>query len=519
MSKSLDRSPPPAAAASALSQWWSRLVSIADERRTALMALRSRMLLLSLLLIAVSLALLVLGELLWGRSNQWMFLTGILVLLMGATFDYARTGKYRLYSQLLIGSLTLLVLALIIASGGQSRAPQICLPTIAVLAAMLLSRRATLIWATLMLAGLALSFHLRSTAAEVYLPLNPHWLESAVERMAAILVVTSVCIGIWCQGLIAKMHERLSRDANGLVEARGRCEIAEQRLEHYVDMASAWFWETDEQHRMVYLSAGFERSTGISASAALGLTPAQVMHLRYPNNTASDGIMRPMFERRGFKDQLLSWHEPLSGTLNHFANSAAPVYDKQGVFRGFRGRVINVSERNETVRQVRESVHGDFLTGLMSRRGMLESLDRALMRVRDSDTVGWWMQIDIDQFHDVNSRLNYAQGDIYLKRFARSLAEIAARPDALARMDGDGFGLLLMGTNKDEAAEVAITILGMARGLRMEFLGADAQGSASIGVTRFSTATAGVGAILQSADEACQQARKEGGAKAVFAGG
>jgi diguanylate cyclase (GGDEF)-like protein len=518
MDQALDRSARPVSAMSKLDQWWSRLVSIADERRNALMALRSRLLLLAMLLIATSLAALVLGELLWGRSNQWMVLSAMLVLLMGATFDYARSGRYALYSQLLIGMLTALVLALIVASGGQSRAPQICLPTIAVLAAMLLSRRSTVVWALIMLGGLALSFHLRSSAATVYLPLNPHWLESAVERMAAILILTSVCIGVWCQGLIEKMHTRLSGEAEGLADARSRCELAEQRLEHYVDMASAWFWETDEQHRMVYLSAGFERSTGINPKTAMGLSPAQVMQLRYPNNTASDGIMRPMLERRGFKDQLLSWHEPLTGALSHYANSASPVFDKQGVFRGFRGRVINVSERDATVRQVRESVHGDFLTGLMSRRGMLESLDRALMRVRDSDTLGWWMQIDIDQFHEVNARLNYAQGDIYLKRFARSLSEIASRPDALARMDGDEFGILLMGMSKDEAIEAAVNILGMARGLRMEFLGADAQGSASIGIARFSRATPSVGAILHSADEACLQARKEGGAKFVFAG-
>lgn len=501
-----------------LMQWWARLVAIADERRNALLAFRSRLLLMAMILIAVSLSLLLLGELLWGQSDQWIFLAGMLLLLMAATFDYARSGRYELYSHLLIGALVGLVLALIVASGGQSRSPQLTLPTITVLAAMLLPVQATVRWAAVMLLALATSFYLRHTNAPTYLPLNPEWLDGAIERMASVLVVTSALIGIWCYQLISRMHDRLVADAGGLADANLRCERAEQRLEHYVDMVSAWFWETDEQHRMVFLSAGFERSTGIKPALAMGLTPAQVMQLRYPNNTASDGTMRPMLERRGFKDQPLSWHEPLTGVLNHYANSASPVFDHKGIFRGFRGRVINLSERNETVRQMRESAHGDFLTGLMSRRGMLEALDRALMRVRDGDLVGWWFQIDIDQFHDVNTRLNYAQGDLYLKRFARSLSEIAARPDALARMDGDEFGLLLFDATREQALETATNILGMARGLRMEFLGADATGSASLGVARFSTATSGVGAILQAADEACQRARNEGGARIVFVG-
>ncbi len=514
----MDRSGTSATGSPRLVQWWTRLVAIADQRRNALLALRSRLLLLILLLIVTCLSALVIGELQWGQSDQWMILSGMLILLMLATFDYARSGRYEIYSQLLIGALTALVLMLVIASGGQTRAPQICLPTIAVLAAMLLPTRSALTWATIMLLGLALSFYLRSTSAPVYLPLNPRWLDSAVERMAALLVIVSVLIGVWCNGLIERMHERLSTEVSGLAESRARCEKAEQRLEHYVDMASAWFWETDDQHRMVYLSAGFERSTGISPKHALGLTPAQVMQVRYPNNTASDGIMVPMLERRGFKDQLLSWHEPMTGVLSHYANSASPVFDAHGVFRGFRGRVINVSERNETVRQVRESVQGDFLTGLMSRGGMLESLDRALMRVRDSELVGWWIQIDLDQFHEVNTRLNYAQGDSYLKRFARALSEMATRPDSLARMDGDEFGMLLLGVSKEQVQDVATNILGMSRGLRMEFLGAEARGSASLGVARFSSASPSVGAILLAANEACQQARGAGGARAVFAG-
>ena len=501
-----------------LAQWWSSLVAIVDQRHNALPALRRRLLLLTSLLIVTCLALLVLSELQWGQSDHWMIVSGMLVLLMAATFDYVRSGRYEIYCQLLVGALTLLVLALIIASGGQSRAPQICLPSIAVLAAMLLPTRATLTWAAIMLLGLVLSFYLRSTSAPVYLPLNPLWLSSAVERMAAVLVVMSVSIGVWYNGLIERLDDRLSSEITGLAEVKVRCEKAEQRLEHYVDLASAWLWETDDQHRLVYLSAGFERSTGVNPKHALGQTPVQVMRVRYPTNTTAEGFMLPMLERRGFKDQLLSWHEPLTGTLNHYANSASPMFDQHGVFRGFRGRVVNVSERDQAMRQVRESVQGDFLTGLMNRGGMLEALDRALMRVRESELVGWWIQIDLDQFHEVNTRLNFAQGDAYLRRFARALSEIVTQPDTLARMDGDEFGALLLDVSKEQVHDIATRILGMSRGLRMEFLGADALGSASLGVARFSSASPSVGAIVLAANEACVQARSAGGARAVFAG-
>ncbi len=503
---------------SRLRRAWERLVAIADEGRDAFSALRSRLLLSCLLLALVSLAAVIVAELLWGHSDQWLYLSGMMLVLMAGTFDYARAGRYALYSQVLVGGLTLLALALIVASGGQSRAPQLSLPTLAMLAALLLSTRATLLWAALMLAGLLLSFYLRNSSAPVYIVLNPQWLESAIERFAAILIVVSVLVGIWSMGLVARLHERLRIDVADVEEAkRSRLQI-ETRLEQFVELASAWFWETDEQHRIVYLSAGFERVTGISPAAALGLTPAELMRIRYPNSPAADATMRPMIERRGFKDQLLSWHEPLTGTLNHYANSASPIHDKKGIFRGFRGRVIDVSARADSIRQVRESVQGDFLTGLMSRRGMLEALDHALIRLRDAEHHGWWIQIDLDQFHQLNSQLNYAQGDVFLKRFARSLDEMISKPNALARMDGDGFGILMLSGSRDDVQQVATRVLAIARGLRIEFLGAESgAGSASIGAVTISRATASVSNLLQSAEAACVKARDEGGARLLFA--
>jgi diguanylate cyclase (GGDEF)-like protein len=503
--------------APASTRWWQRLVSIFDGSPDAIETLRSRMLVLSLVIVAVCQALIILSELLWAQSNVWTVVLAMLVLLLAVAFDYIRSGRYELYSHILVGGVVSLLIMLIVLTGGHSRGALVCFPSVVALAAVLLPSRALLGWSSVMLAGVALSAFLRANDAPVYLPLNPQWLESAVERMAAVLVVITALLGTCSAVLVSRLFDQFSRESTTLADLSARCERAEQRLEHYVELSSAWFWETDEQHRLVYLSTGFERSTGVNPKFALGLTPAQVLHLRYPNSPGADGPMRPLLERRGFKDQLLSWHEPLTGMINQYANSGTPIHDASGAFRGFRGRVVSVSERNETLRQMRENVHGDFLTGLMSRRGMLEAIDRALMRVRDSDMIGWWMQIDIDRFHEVNERLNYVQGDAFLKRFARALTEMSVRAEALARMDGDGFGALLMGVSREQVRDAALHILGVSRGLRMEFLGTDAEGSVSIGVGRISSATAGVGAILRAADEACTEAQRGGGARVVFA--
>ena len=127
----------------------------------------------------------------------------------------------------LAGSVALaLLIMLIVLTGGHSRGALVCFPSVVALAAVLLPSRALLGWSSVMLGAVALSAFLRANDAPVYLPLNPHWLESAVERMAAVLVVITALLGTCSSVLVSRLFEQFSREATTLADLSARCERA-----------------------------------------------------------------------------------------------------------------------------------------------------------------------------------------------------------------------------------------------------------------------------------------------------
>lgn len=92
-------------------------------------------------------------------------------------------------------------------------------------------------------------------------------------------------------------------------------------------------------------------------------------------------------------------------------------------------------ERRESVRLSHASSH-DALTGLLNRAGLLAQLEDAL--VRRPDEVGL-LYIDLDGFKPINDELGHAAGDEVLVAIARCLKDCVRPDDAVGRMGGDEF--------------------------------------------------------------------------------
>lgn len=97
----------------------------------------------------------------------------------------------------------------------------------------------------------------------------------------------------------------------------------------------------------------------------------------------------------------------------------------------------------------------DTLTGLMNRRGLLETADYLFGQLqRDHDRLVV-MFADLDKFKLINDTHGHAMGDEVLKRFARILRNSLRNSDIAARLGGDEFVLILTDTDAEQAEGVA----------------------------------------------------------------
>jgi diguanylate cyclase (GGDEF)-like protein/PAS domain S-box-containing protein len=112
---------------------------------------------------------------------------------------------------------------------------------------------------------------------------------------------------------------------------------------------------------------------------------------------------------------------------------------------------VDVTERNALEGQLRRQAERDELTGLANRTLMRQRTDEALARGRQLGTTVAVIQVDLDDFGQINDVFGHDAGDLVLVRAASVLRDIVGIRGTVARTGSDEFAVLL--GHFDEAAE------------------------------------------------------------------
>jgi diguanylate cyclase (GGDEF)-like protein len=110
----------------------------------------------------------------------------------------------------------------------------------------------------------------------------------------------------------------------------------------------------------------------------------------------------------------------------------------------------------------RDAANRDFLTGALSRKGF-ETLARAqISRASLLDQPLSLLIIDLDHFKRINDTLGHAAGDGVLRAFVGMAHAQLRQADALGRLGGEEFALLLPDTDVERAVSLAERLRGTA---------------------------------------------------------
>jgi diguanylate cyclase (GGDEF)-like protein len=109
-------------------------------------------------------------------------------------------------------------------------------------------------------------------------------------------------------------------------------------------------------------------------------------------------------------------------------------------------------ELRQQAEEYREHATTDPLTGVMNRRGFLESLNKEWQLSRRGTVVSYLVVADVDGLKATNDRFGHASGDALLEDVARALTGAARVSDTVGRLGGDEFGVVLIGCDGEEDA-------------------------------------------------------------------
>jgi diguanylate cyclase (GGDEF)-like protein len=158
------------------------------------------------------------------------------------------------------------------------------------------------------------------------------------------------------------------------------------------------------------------------------------------------------------------------------------------------------------LRAARDLALHDPLTGLPNRRQLDERLGQELARARRAGMPVALVVLDLDHFKRINDTLGHPVGDQVLRAAAHSLAGAVRPGDALGRVGGEEFVVVLYGAGAEEAMLVAeraraAVAAGSPRGIRV---------TCSAGVAVFPQDAPDAATLFDLADGALYLAKERG---------
>ena len=148
----------------------------------------------------------------------------------------------------------------------------------------------------------------------------------------------------------------------------------------------------------------------------------------------------------------------------------------------------------------------DLLTGVLNARAFTEHLGHELDRKRRYPRPLSLVYLDLDDFKVINDSHGHQTGDAVLRLVADAIRSSVRQADAVGRMGGDEFAVLMPETDAQLADAAAQRL---ATGLRNVFRGTPTV-TASVGVVSCTTTDATTDDLLRRADQAMYQAKRAG---------
>ena len=124
-----------------------------------------------------------------------------------------------------------------------------------------------------------------------------------------------------------------------------------RRLENFARVSGGWFWETDTEHRFIYLSQSVEEATGIAPEWHYGKTRQELGMPASVSEADWEEHLRMLNDHEPF--EAFIFLRPGPDGLKWMQTSGMPVFGTDGAFHGYQGLATDVTAQIEAEREAR----------------------------------------------------------------------------------------------------------------------------------------------------------------------
>lgn len=317
-------------------------------------------------------------------------------------------------------------------------------------------------------------------------------------------------------------------------EPKSFSEYERAQLDRYRKLAlvsSDWFWETDVDFILTYISDSVERITGVSKNSYIG-----VSRFDLPSEQT--------LKTKSWVDHVaqVHRHEPIknfeykyvssSGKSLYLRVNATPIFKDDGTFTGYLGSTTDISElvlAHKTLESINAQLaaqaielkaakqsaemlaHTDGLTQLSNRRGFFASAAIFADLAQRYGHLYSVIMLDLDFFKKVNDMHGHAIGDKVLQAVADAIRYCSRTSDISGRLGGEEFVIILPQTLSDRAHKVAVRLRQKIADISIVAPKGDVTLTASFGISQCKdNEKYSIEDMINIADTALYQAKNQG---------
>lgn len=255
-------------------------------------------------------------------------------------------------------------------------------------------------------------------------------------------------------------------------------------------------------------NTGAERITGIPAADAIGHPYARLFDADSVRERVPQKALLFTRENQHLRDE----HTRCRADGSRFTARVTldTARNAEGVIIGFVEVFFDISDDKAREHALYQRATRDPLTGIFNRGHFTELAQQEIDRARRFHEPLSLAILDIDHFKQINDRYGHAAGDEAIVQVTRTVANSIRRIDAVGRIGGEEFAVLLPRASVEAAGEM---LQRLRLALSQVHIAAEAhrfQLTVSMGVAQLTADAPDLASLMRRADTALYRAKHEG---------
>jgi diguanylate cyclase (GGDEF)-like protein/PAS domain S-box-containing protein len=241
-------------------------------------------------------------------------------------------------------------------------------------------------------------------------------------------------------GLLTKLGQGGSNGATS-VAPKASSREALLLIQNFEESGRGWFWSTDADGRVTYLSESVCKKLGTTLAELSGKHFLDLFCKPEGDEDRQRTLPWVLMRQSKFEDMTLQ----AAGADDEiwWSVSGSPYFEDNGQFGGFRGSGADITVQHRAAKDNDRLATYDALTGLLNRHRMGKILESTLAAFQIQRRACAVMLLDLDRFKQVNDTLGHPAGDALLKQVAERLIKVVGDRDKISRLGGDEFQIIL----------------------------------------------------------------------------